>query len=181
VSHSIVAHPDIIDVLTRMNSQQFNITKIRDLLLASTMKDKNISTVRLFVSKHLNEMVRQGYLTTTGTRRQKTFRKTALFEQIGSFPNKTLNDDIEVESDILIRSDEKPFITELENIKNRLNGELAISIAEMDEYRSIMTLFPQTEEKVSQLHQESTQYSATLTGQITAIAKTIQLLQAEMI
>ncbi|EJG1874385.1 hypothetical protein BS053_RS11555, partial [Vibrio parahaemolyticus] len=62
---------------------------------------------------------------------------------------------------------------------SRLNAELAMLIAEMDQYRSIMIQFPQTQEKVKKLHEESTQHSATLTGQITAISKTIELLQSE--
>ncbi len=57
--------------------------------------------------------------------------------------------------------------------------ELAILIAEVEEYRSIMKQFPQTQQQVRILHEESTQHSATLTGKITAITKTIDLLQSE--
>ncbi|MDV2365873.1 hypothetical protein Q5N59_17720 [Vibrio cholerae] len=69
----------------------------------------------------------------------------------------------------------------LDKIKVRLNAELAILLAEIDEYRSIMVRFPQTQEKVRHLHEQSAQQSVTLTGQITAITKTIDLLQSEAV
>lgn len=76
---------------------------------------------------------------------------------------------------------QEPYICELDKIKGRLNAELAILLAEIDEYRSIMVRFPQTQEKVRHLHEQSAQQSVTLTGQITAITKTIELLQSEAV
>jgi RecJ-like exonuclease len=179
MSLPFTVHPDIIDVLIQSDLNEFKIPKIRDRLLATTMKNKSKDTVRLFVSRHLNAMVEHGLLVSTGTHRKKVFSKTKSFEQINTIIDGDLTNKIEVEFNTKATSEQKPYIAELGKIRSRLNAELAILIAEMDEYRSIMAQFPQTQEKVRKLHETSTQQSATLTGQITAITKTIELLQVE--
>jgi hypothetical protein len=179
VSHPFTVHPNIIDILVQSDLHEFKIPQIRDLLLATKMQNKSKDTVRLFVSRHLNDMVDQGLLTSTGTHRKKVFRKTELFEQLEITANGNLNDKTGVKSVERRIPEPKPYLTELRKIKSRLNAELAILMAEVDEYHQIMIQFPQTQEKVRALHEESAQQSATLTGQITAITKTIELLQAE--
>lgn len=179
VSQPFTVHPNIIDVLIQSGLHEFKIPQIRDLLLATKMQNKSKDTVRLFVSRHLNDMVDQGLLTSTGTHRKKVFRKTELFEQLEITANCDLNDKTGVQSVERRIPEPKPYLTELKKIKSRLNAELVILMAEVDEYRQIMIQFPQTQEKVRELHEESAQQSATLTGQITAITKTIELLQAE--
>ncbi|MFG0774253.1 hypothetical protein ACF8PD_20775 [Vibrio plantisponsor] len=176
MSKVFIVHPDIIDILIQPDMEEFQIPEIRDLLLASSMQIKNKDNVRSLVSRQLNAMVKQGLLTSTGTHRNKVFRKTHLFVQFNIETNQDQNGNEASTPNIL-----KPtlYLSELEKIRSRLNAELAILIAEMDEYRSIMEKFPQTQEKVRKLHKESTQHSATLTGQITAITKTIELLQSE--
>ncbi|MDV6254037.1 hypothetical protein [Vibrio sp. EA2] len=178
MSQGFTIHPYIIDSLKKENKNEFGISEIRDLLFATTMQEKSKDHVRLFVSKQLNKMVKQGILTTSGNNRNKRFHKTELFEQLntpsckGSAHDKTGTECVK-----------KPnsYLQELDKARSRLNAELVMLIAEMDEYRSIMTQFPQTKEKVSKLHEESTQHSATLTGQITAISKTIEVLQSEAV
>ncbi len=46
------------------------------------MQDKSVGYVRMFVSKQLNTMVKQGLLTTSGNNRNKLFHKTTLFQQV---------------------------------------------------------------------------------------------------
>jgi RecJ-like exonuclease len=179
VQQSYSVHPDLFDVLIQANLNEFKLPQIRDLLLATKMQNKSKDTVRLFASRHLNEMVEQGLLISTGTRRKKVFRKTELFDQVNVTTAQELDDKIDIDFNNKNSPEQKLYITELGKIRNRLNAELAILIAETDEYRSIMTQFPQTQEKVRKLHEESRQQSATLTGKITAISKTIQLLEAE--
>lgn len=179
VSQPFNIHPDIIDVLTQLNLNEFKISQIRDLLLTTKMQNKSKDTVRLFVSRHLNDMEKQGLLISNGIRRKKVFRKTELYEQLSKITNVDVNNKtgvVPIEQNI---PEEKPYLVELGKIKSRLNAELAILMAEVDEYRQIMIQFPQTQEKVRELHEESAQKSATLTGQITAITKTIELLQVE--
>ncbi|MBM4898875.1 hypothetical protein HYO40_11900 [Vibrio parahaemolyticus] len=128
----------------------------------------------MFVSKQLNAMVKQELLTTNGNLRNKVFRKTPRFAEF----NNDGQERNEIQTPIAIKP--APYLCELGKIRSRLNGELAILIAEIDEYRSIMAQFPQTEVKLRRLHKESTQRSATITGQITALTKTIELHQAEV-
>ncbi len=126
-------------------------------------------------------MVKDGFLITSGTRHKKVFRKTKFFEQLVTVSKENLNDNTQVTSTVEIPIKPESYICELDKIKGRLNAELAILLAEIDEYRSIMVRFPQTQEKVRHLHEQSAQQSVTLTGQITAITKTIELLQSEAV
>ncbi len=177
MSQVFTVHQDIIDFFNKSDADEFRIPDIRNFLLATTMQAKSKDNVRMFVSKQLNAMVKQELLTTKGNLRNKVFRKTPRFAEF-----KTMVNDGQERNEIQTPITIKPatYLCELGKIRSRLNGELAILIAEMDEYRSIMAQFPQTEEKVRRLHKESTQRSATITGQITALTKTIELLQAEV-
>ncbi len=177
MSQDLIIHPYIFDSLTKNNKPTFRISDIRDLLLTSTMQDKSIDYVRMFVSKQLNTLVKQGLLIKSGNNRNTQFHKTPLFEQVN-----TLNVEPEINDTKAVGlTSPAPYIAELDKVRGKLNAELTMLIAEMDEYRSIMTQYPQTQEKVKKLHQESTQLSATLTGQITAISKTIDLLTSEAV
>ncbi|EGQ8259346.1 hypothetical protein DLH98_03410 [Vibrio parahaemolyticus] len=176
MSQGFTIHPYIIDSLKKHNKNEFGISDIRDLLFTSTMQEKSKDYVRLFVSKELNKMVKQGILTTSGNNRNKRFHKTDLFELLD-----TSKEDILKNNEVSTKSETKfsTYLHELSKLRSKINAELTMLVAEMDEYQSIMAQFPQTKEKVSRLYEESTQYSATLTGQITAITKTIELLQSE--
>ncbi len=175
VSQDFTIHPYIIDSLKINNKPSFKISDIRELLRIGMLQDKSTGYVRKFVSKQLNTMVKQGLLTTSGNNRNKVFHKTPLFEQVN-----TLSVEPEINDTIAVGlTSPAPYIAELDKVRGKLNAELTMLIAEMDEYRSIMTQYPQTQEKVKKLHQESTELSATLTGQITAISKTIDLLTSE--
>lgn len=178
---SCSAHQDIIRILIDLKSKEFNIPTVRDRLLATTMQEKKNGTVRLFVSRHLNAMVKDGFLITSGTRHKKVFRKTELFEQLVTVSSENSNNSTQVSPTMEMPLKQESYIFELDKIKGRLNAELAILLAEIDEYRSIMVRFPQTQEKVRHLHEQSAQQSVTLTGQITAITKTIELLQSEAV
>lgn len=172
------AHPDIIRALKQTSLNEFSIPQIRDILLATTMQHKSKSTLRLFVSRHLSALVEQGLLTRSGQHRKALFRKTALFLQISTEHQSNTGSHI-TEDKSEIKDIENKHLVELEKLQSRLNAELAMAIAEMDEYRSIMKLFPQTQAKVQKLFELSTQESAKLTGQVTAVTKTIELLQNE--
>jgi septal ring factor EnvC (AmiA/AmiB activator) len=178
VSQGFTTHPYITDSIIKNNKDEFNISDIRDLLLASTMRDKSKGCVRMFVSKQLNIMVKQGMLTTSGNNRNKLFRKTQLFEQFNTSENEELEHN---KANTGCMTKPGSYVDQLNKTRSKLNAELAMLIAEMDEYRSIIAQFPQTKEKVSKLYEESTQHSATLTGQITAISKTIEVLQSEAV
>lgn len=176
MSKVFTIHHDIIDFLNKSDADEFKIPNIRDVLLATTMQEKSKDYVRIFVSKQLNAMVKQGLLTAQGSFRNKVFHKTHRFEEFKA----TVNDQQKRgKADTTITTKPPFYLDELNKIRSQLNGELAISIAEMDEYRSIMTQFPQTQEKIRRLHQESAQRSAIITGQVTALTKTIELLQTE--
>ncbi len=181
MSKPFIANPELIDVLIQSNRDEFKISTIRDHFLTTTMKHKSKDTVRLFVSRQLNTMVQQGLLTSSGTLHRKVFRKTELFSQYYPVTNKSDNSDLTHESSLAPLPKKKPYLEELERLRNRLEAELTMSIAEVDEYHSIMKQFPQTQAKVKGLHKASTQHSATLTGQITAVTKTIELFQLELV
>ncbi len=176
VSKVFTIHHDIIDFISKSDSGEFKIPYIRDVLLETTMQEKSKDYVRMFVSKQLNAMVKRGLLTAQGSFRNKVFHKTQRFEE---FKNTVNYEQKRNAADTTITTKPNFYLNELNKIRSQLNGELAISIAEMDEYRSIMRQFPQTQEKVRKLYEESAQCSATITGQITALTKTIELLQTE--
>ncbi|MEZ9080634.1 hypothetical protein ACPSL3_08640 [Vibrio owensii] len=166
-------NPQIMAVLSEYKSNEFTIPEIRDELLRTAMKHKSKSTVRLFVSRHLNALVERGLLTSQGTRKQRVFSKS---EQFSAQVIGTTDKNIPKGSDL---HEGDAFFTTLTNSQNQLKAELAMLFGEIEEYDSIIKQFPQTQNKVALLHQESKLNAATITGQITAITKTINLLQRD--
>ncbi|MBO0216910.1 hypothetical protein J0676_25925, partial [Vibrio sp. Vb2880] len=67
MSKVFTIHHDIIDFLNKSDADEFKIPNIRDVLLATTMQEKSKDYVRIFVSKQLNAMVKQGLLTAQGS------------------------------------------------------------------------------------------------------------------
>ncbi len=173
VSSLSAINPQIMAVLSELHSGEFTIPEIRDRLLLTTMKNKNKSTVRLFVSRHLNALVEKGLLTSQGSHKQRVFRKNEQFDtQVPDTAKKS-----EPKESNLHNSD--AFFATLTNSQNQLKAELAMLFGEIEEYGSIIKQFPQTQNKIALLHQESKLNAATITGQITAITKTIELLQRD--
>lgn len=110
----------MIDFFIQSEANEFKISDIRDALLATTMQNKSKDNARMFVSKNLNSMVEQGLLTSSGSRRNKVFRKTNLFDQI----NLVADNSEFIET---VTPTEPKLITglaELKKIKSRLNAEL---------------------------------------------------------
>ncbi len=173
VSSLSAINPQIMAVLSEYKPNEFTIPQIRDELLRTTMKHKNKSTVRLFVSRHLNVLVEKGLLTSHGTHKQRVFSKNELFDAqvLGTAEKNVLKGSNLHESDA--------FFATLTKSQNQLKAELAMLFGEIEEYGSIIKQFPQAQNKVALLHQESKLNAATITGQITAITKTIELLQRD--
>lgn len=173
VSSLSAIHPQIMAVLSEYKSNEFTIPEIRDELLRTTMQHKSKSTVRLFVSRHLNALVEKGLLTSQGTHKQRVFSKNEQFDaQVQGTADKNVTNGSNLhESDA--------FFATLTNSQTQLKAELAMLFGEIEEYGSIIKRFPHAQNKVALLHQESKLNAATITGQITAITKTIELLQRD--
>lgn len=169
-------HPDILDVLSNPNIDEFNIPQIRDVLLASSMKGKNKATVRVFVSRHLEMLVQQGVLVSSGKHRGRVFKKTKLFSHIES---QKRDKDSLVTGDLKKDEGLKNDLNKLLKKKLHLNAELAILVAEINELNSIMADFPRLNRSIKALYEQSTHQSVTLTGQISALTKSIEQLQKE--
>lgn len=179
MSLALDVHPDILDVLSNSNIDEFNIPQIRDVLLASSMKGKNKATVRVFVSRHLDMLVQQGVLVSSGKHRGRVFKKTKLFSQIESQTLQECDKDTLVTEDTKKDEELKNDLNQLQNKKRHLNAELAILVAEINELNSIMADFPRLNRSIKALYEQSTHQSVTLTGQISALTKSIEQLQKE--
>ncbi|MGX9417462.1 hypothetical protein ACXJY6_00065 [Vibrio sp. RC27] len=160
-----------------MNS--FQIPQIRDLLMSRSMQGKSNSTVRLFVSRHLNALEAQGLLTSKGKGRKKIFSKTALFLDSDLQPNQKPQKYIPKKEDAKT-TNRNACMHELVQAKLTLEAELTILLAETEEYQSIMLQYPEAKKHAKKLHEQSTQHSAVLTGKVTAMTKIIELAKAEV-
>jgi len=172
-------NPDIYTVLVQSQIDNFRITDIRDILLSQSMKFKNKSTVRQFVERHIKKLLIERLLICNGEGRKKTYSKTPLFFEADIQPAERRNISI-----FETKENRKSQISDntrsgLKEKRARVEAELTILLAEIDEYESLMSEFPDAHHIAKKLYIKATNHSTALTGKITAITKSIQLANEE--
>lgn len=169
-------HQDLFPIIMMPSLDNFNVPQVRDLLQAKTMTHKNPASVRLFVSRHLLKMEQDGLLIAHGEGRYKSYSKSDLFfnSKIKATEKKQTKSK---KATPKAEETKAGFINELKQLKSKLEAELAIKLAETEEYQSLMARFPDVHKQVRKLHKESMLQSATLTGQVTAVSKVLETTQ----
>lgn len=64
----------------------------------------------------------------------------------------------------------------MSNERNEYKGELEIILGEVDEYQSIVSRFPELENKLAPLHQEAKERAALLLGKVNVLTKVLSTL-----
>ncbi|MCG3726950.1 hypothetical protein [Vibrio cincinnatiensis] len=158
------------NLLIEKNMDNFSILQARDELLKSTGRFSDETEARKFIHRQVHHLASKGYLVILGTGRQKRFKKTELFhktnfsvrtenpksvkikEESNEPPTKRLDDHI-----VLIKE------------RNQYQGELAISLAEAEEYKALLGRFPDRSTLLFQLHSAAKEKAATILGKMNAV------------
>ncbi|WP_390623634.1 hypothetical protein [Vibrio mangrovi] len=123
---------------------------------------------RKFVYRQLTYLERKGWLSSAGSGREKCYTQTKTFKDMSFNPRAFQTGR---------RPDKLPGTASFSSLtkeKNEYEGELAIVLGEIDEYRSLLERFPDRESLFHPLFEEARERSARLLGRINALSAVLK-------
>lgn len=170
-------NPHIFNLLIEKEMDNFSVTEARDALLNSTSTFPSKDDARKYVYKQLLSFEEKGWLSVIGTRRDKRYHQTNEFKALTIEPRSGRKRKAKVDStDVQIP---ECSLNALEQEKKQHEGELAITLGEIEEYQSLFTRFPNNKQDMQPLFNAARERSAKLLGRINALTNWMQVAQSK--
>ncbi len=167
----------MFNLLIEKEMDNFSVTEARDALLESGVMFPNKEAARRYVYKQLISLEGKGWLIADGLRRAKRYHLTAEFKALTVEPRAIREKEVEVDSNLqLSESDLNILVKE----KKLYEGELAITLGEIEEYQLLLARFPNNKLTLIPLFEEAKERSAKLLGKINALTNWICATKGEM-
>ncbi len=170
-------NPHMFNLLIEKGMDNFSVTEARDALLNSASAFPSKDDARKYVYKQLLSFEEKGWLSVIGVRRDKRYHQTNEFKALTIEPRSGRNKKAKVDS-IAIQTPEC-FLNALEQEKKQHEGELAITLGEIEEYQSLLTRFPNNKQDMQPLFNAARERSAKLLGRINALTNWMQVAQSK--
>ncbi|MEZ8656271.1 hypothetical protein AB6D60_20035 [Vibrio splendidus] len=171
-------NPHMFNLLIEKGMDNFSVTEARDALLNGTSAFPSKDDARKYVYKQLLSFEEKGWLSVIGTRRDKRYHQTNEFKALTIELRSARNRKAKVDS-IAVQSPEYS-INALEQEKKQHEGELAITLGEIEEYQSLLTRFPNNKHDMQPLFNAARERSAKLLGRINALTNWMQVAQSKV-
>ncbi|MEZ9603378.1 hypothetical protein AB4274_09120 [Vibrio sp. 10N.261.55.A10] len=170
-------NPHMFNLLIEKGMDNFSVTEARDALLNGTSAFPSKDDARKYVYKQLLSFEEKGWLSVIGVRRDKRYHQTNEFKALTIEPRSGRNRKAKVDStDIQIP---ECSLNALEREKKQHEGELAITLGEIEEYQSLLTRFPNNKQDMQPLFNAARERSAKLLGRINALTNWMQVAQSK--
>ncbi|MFA0657165.1 hypothetical protein [Vibrio sp. 10N.222.49.C12] len=170
-------NPHMFNLLIEKGMDNFSVTEARDALLNGTSAFPSKVDARKYVYKQLLSLEEKGWLSVIGTRRDKRYHQTNEFKALTVEPRSGRNRQAKVDS-MAVQTSEYS-IHALEQEKKQYEGELAITLGEIEEYQSLLTRFPNNKQDMQPLFNAARERSAKLLGRINALTNWMQVAQSK--
>ncbi len=165
-------NPHMFNLLIEKGMDNFSVTEARDALLNGTSTFPSKVEARKYVYKQLLSFEEKGWLSVLGARRDKRYHQTNEFKVLTIEPRVARNSKAKVDS-IAVKIQEY-FLNALEQEKKHHEGELAITLGEIEEYQSLLTRFPNNKQDMQPVFNAARERSAKLLGSINALTNWIK-------
>ncbi|KLE25304.1 hypothetical protein [Vibrio diabolicus] len=168
-------NPDMFNLLIEKGMDNFSVIEARDALLNGNSIFPSSDDARKYVYKQLLSFEEKGWLSVTGARRDKRYHQTNDFKALTIEPRTPRKRKVTKESvtgQILDSS-----LNILEKEKKLHEGELAITLGEIEEYQSLLMRFPNNKQEIQPLFSSARERSAKLLGRINALTNWMQVVQ----
>ncbi|MFW1135883.1 hypothetical protein ACEV9R_17470 [Vibrio parahaemolyticus] len=175
MSSKIKVNQDIFDALNRYDSNAFSIIDIRNIIQKASDQYENNSVARLFVARSLERLESKGLLKSTGKGRKKKFSKTATFASI-RFEPVPKRERSNTKEPYLSRCELTEARFQLEAERQDIETELTVTLAEIEEYQSLMSRYSSLKNLIYPTYQEATKKSAKLMAQLNVWTNTVTLI-----
>ncbi|MCC2524983.1 hypothetical protein [Vibrio coralliilyticus] len=170
-------NPYMFNLLIEKGMDSFSVLEARDALHGSEDTFPNKEEARKYVYKQLLSFEEKGWLSVTGTRRDKRYHQTNEFKALTIEPRVARNKKPKVDS-ITVQTLECS-LNALEQEKKQHEGELAITLGEIEEYQSLLMRFPNNRQDIQPLFNAARERSAKLLGKINALTNWMQVAQSK--
>ncbi|MFA0566015.1 hypothetical protein AB4559_20120 [Vibrio sp. 10N.222.51.C8] len=166
--YQYISQPEVTD---------FTVVGVRDWVLECSSMYGNKNNARLFVARQLDALEKAGLIVCKGAGRKKAFfRSERFFEaKFKSIAKQKRNKKI----------NESPFpqqtsiFIELQNEKASIEAELAITLAEVDEYKVLMARSSDLNKLLKKSYLEATQKAAALMAKLNVWTRTMKLIRLD--
>ncbi|MPW29675.1 hypothetical protein F9L16_11820 [Agarivorans sp. B2Z047] len=166
---------DIYKSISPTNIAQFTVVEVRDSILERSDMYGNKNTARLFVARQLQILEDAGFIKSDRIGHKKYYSRTpAFFEANFKLIEKKKRTNVSYASK---NKQQKPVVIDLENEKTDIEAKLAITLAEVDEYKILMARSGELKQLLSPSYSAATQKAAALMAKLNVWSSAIDLIK----
>lgn len=145
---------------------------LRDELLKITEEFKDVVEARKFLYRNLLQLEKKGLLQTKGQGRSKTYHKSKTFKSMDFKPRKKKLQKTEVAAK---SPDEIQVLSELVLEQRKYEAELAIALAEIEEFQLLSERLPSQKTSLLKLSEETRERSVRYLAKINVLSQALKL------
>lgn len=169
---------DIYQTLSVPSLNHFSVIEVRNRIQANSNKYGNNNNARQFVSRQFHLLEKVGLISSKGSGRNKVFSKTAQFHKADfelvdkrSKANKAIQP---------MKRDPSTVVT-LEKEKNGIEAELTVALAEIDEYKVLMSRSTELSQLLKPSYLRATQRSTLLLAKLNVWSDALSVVQNDKV
>ncbi|WP_414931285.1 hypothetical protein [Vibrio europaeus] len=170
-------NPDMFKLLIEKGMDNFSVIEARDALLNGASTFPSRDDARKYIYKQLLSFEEKGWLSVTGIRRDKRYHQTNDFKALIIEPRTPSRR--KATDDSMTGQIPDSCLNTLEQEKKQHEGELAITLGEIEEYQSLLIRFPNNRQDMQPLFNAARERSAKLLGKINALTNWMQVAQSK--
>lgn len=148
------------------------VPALRDELLTITGEFKDITEARKFLYRQLFPLEKKGLLWTEGQGRTRTYHKSEQFKETVFKPKKRKHQKLKT---VVKNSDEVLILDELTLERRKYEAELAIALAEIEEFQLLSERLPSQKSSLLKLSEETRERSVRYLAKINVLNHALNL------
>lgn len=172
MTNKAVLNEYIYTLLIEKGLDGFTVPCLRDELLKITGEFKDVVEARKFLYRNLLQLEQKGLLQTKGQGRKKTYHKSEMFKATEFKPKKRKSQKIKP---VTRSSDKTLSLDELVLERRKYEAELAIALAEIEEFKLLSERLPSQKSSLLRLSEETREKSVRYLAKINVINQALKL------
>ncbi|RQW62534.1 hypothetical protein [Vibrio viridaestus] len=169
----------IYKLLIETKMDGFSVIEARDVARLFPESPKDINELRKIVYRQLLKCIECGWLRCEGSRREKRYFKTDEFNSISFEPRKPKSRVKKNIPKVSVTNQANRDYSELTIERNRLKGELEVTLGEIEKYKALKEQYPEQFQLLERLNVAANEKAALFMGNINAITNMLNSLSHE--
>ncbi|HCE2181054.1 TPA: phage tail tape measure protein [Vibrio parahaemolyticus] len=172
MTNKTVLNEYIYTLLIEKGLDGFTVPCLRDELLKITREFNDVVEARKFLYRNLLQLEQKGLLQTKGQGRKKTYHKSELFKTTEFKPKKRKPQKVKA---VTKSPDGTVSFDELVLERRKYEAELAIALAEIEEFQLLSKRLPSQKSSLLRLSEETREKSVRYLAKINVINQALKL------